>query len=279
MPTKKKKEQEVSKKALQKKKNQIIEDKTFGLKNKNKSKKVQGFIKGVERSVTNQSTRQQQQEQQRKLALKERKKAQKAEQEALFGEALLAVSKRTSTAQSAGKIAAKGRDQDATTSKSNTTSRAMKLMYQMDAREVADALREQDPHYIPTVEDEIEVARLQLKERLAKEGRTGTPVTEASFAEWKRRKQEQRQKAAAAVVASELKKKKGGKGLSVLTGRDLYAYKKELFRTEEDDEKEGSDENGGGGKMVAAQVSSDGDADLFLEEGNEDLDDLLDDDE
>ena len=35
-----------SKKNAIKKKEQVIEDRTFGLKNKNKSKKVQGFIKG-----------------------------------------------------------------------------------------------------------------------------------------------------------------------------------------------------------------------------------------
>ena len=42
---------EVSKKAEQKKQEKIIEDKTFGLKNKNKSKTVQKYIKGVEQIV------------------------------------------------------------------------------------------------------------------------------------------------------------------------------------------------------------------------------------
>lgn len=36
-----------SKKNVLKKKEQAIEDRTFGLKNKNKSKKVQGFIAGI----------------------------------------------------------------------------------------------------------------------------------------------------------------------------------------------------------------------------------------
>lgn len=42
-----------SKKAQQQKKEKLIEDATFGLKNKNKSKKVQQFITRVEKSVKN----------------------------------------------------------------------------------------------------------------------------------------------------------------------------------------------------------------------------------
>ena len=48
MPKKKGGGDNASKKALQKKKQSIIEDKTFGLKNKNKSKKVQAKIASVE---------------------------------------------------------------------------------------------------------------------------------------------------------------------------------------------------------------------------------------
>jgi glutamyl-tRNA reductase len=39
------------KKTIQKQQEKIIEDKTFGLKNKNKSKAVQSYIKGVETQV------------------------------------------------------------------------------------------------------------------------------------------------------------------------------------------------------------------------------------
>lgn len=42
-----------SKKNVLKKKEQVIEDRTFGLKNKNKSKKVQSFIQSVEKNVKN----------------------------------------------------------------------------------------------------------------------------------------------------------------------------------------------------------------------------------
>ncbi len=45
------KEQKPSKKAVKEKQKKAIEDNTFGLKNKNKSKKVQQFINRVEKSV------------------------------------------------------------------------------------------------------------------------------------------------------------------------------------------------------------------------------------
>lgn len=49
MPPKAK--QGASKKADDKKKTKIVEDKTFGLKNKNKSNKVQKYIQGVTKNV------------------------------------------------------------------------------------------------------------------------------------------------------------------------------------------------------------------------------------
>lgn len=45
--------QAMSKKNKEKKKNQAISDATFGLKNKNKSAKVQGFVKQVEVTMKN----------------------------------------------------------------------------------------------------------------------------------------------------------------------------------------------------------------------------------
>lgn len=44
---------DASKKTIQKQKQKVIEDKTFGLKNKNKSKKVQDHIKSIEKNVLN----------------------------------------------------------------------------------------------------------------------------------------------------------------------------------------------------------------------------------
>ena len=125
MAKKKAAAEQTSKKAQQKKKQQIVEDKTFGLKNKNKSKKVQQHIKSVERNVMNSGDTRQ-----RKLE-EQRKKAAKDEQDALFNEALMAVSKKTSTSQKDGKVEAKGRDGDEEGTNKKSTSRAMKMMYQM----------------------------------------------------------------------------------------------------------------------------------------------------
>lgn len=267
----KKKGDQESKKAVQKKKQAALEDKTFGLKNKNKSKKVQGYIKSVEKSVLNSGDpRQRKQEEERrkaKAAAKERKKAEKAEQDALFGEALLAVQKKNTTSKTAGKIEAKGRDGDEDGNAKKTTSRAMKLMYQMDAKEMNERLRE-DPNYVPTVEDEIEFQRSNLREEYAKAGKTGTPVNPETFAAWQEKKRQKRALEAKKMVEAEFKKKKGGKGLSVLSGKDLYDYKKELFEKDDDDDEEEQIE------QVAAAVKK---ADLFLEGDDDDLDDMLDD--
>jgi hypothetical protein len=81
-----------------------------------------------------------------------------------------------------------------------------------------------------TLEQVIELQRAKMRA----EGNAGTPVTEASLASWKARRAEKRQLAANAKVEAELKKKKGGKGLSVLSGKELYSYNATLFVDDED---------------------------------------------
>lgn len=136
---------DASKKTIQKQKQKVIEDKTFGLKNKNKSKKVQDHIKSIEKNVLNSGDpKMRRLEEQRKKAREEAKaraKALKEEQDALFGAALLAVQKKTTASQKDGKVEAKGRDHDAD-AKNKSTSRAMKMMFQMDAQEMEERLRE-----------------------------------------------------------------------------------------------------------------------------------------
>jgi hypothetical protein len=142
----KKKGAESSKKSEQKKKQKLIEDKTFGLKNKNKSKKVQQHVDSVTKAVLHSgiNTRQRVLEEQRKkhkVEAKERRKTEKNEQDALFGAALLAIGKSKSTNQKEGKTEAQGRDGNEEAAKKGT-SRAMKMMFQMDAQEMEDKLRE-----------------------------------------------------------------------------------------------------------------------------------------
>jgi hypothetical protein len=76
-----------------------------------------------------------------------------------------------------------------------------------------------------TIEDIIEEQRAKL----ASEGKVGTPVTAESFAKWRAAKLAKRQADAEAKVKIELTKKKGGKGLSVLSGKELFNFNAALF--------------------------------------------------
>lgn len=80
-----------------------------------------------------------------------------------------------------------------------------------------------------TLEQVIEIQRAKMRS----EGVAGTPVTEKTLSEWKARKAEKVRQAAVAKVAAEMKKKKGGKGLSVLSGKELFAYNAALFVDDE----------------------------------------------
>jgi hypothetical protein len=126
------------------------------------------------------------------------------------------------------------------------------------------------PNYVPTLEDEIESQR-QVKVAELKASGKGTPITPESFAVWQDKKRKRRQDEAKKIVEAELRKKKGGKGLGVLSGKDLYEYKKDLFKDhnefEEDPDMQVTDEKVG---EVAAKVESK----LFLAGDDEDLDDL-----
>merc|ERR1719464_62203 len=198
MPSKQRKkvQEHQSKKALQKKKEKMLEDKTFGLKNKNKSSKVQAYVKSTEKSIMNAGTDSRsraldEKKKQEKIARKTLKKAQEAEQAALFGEALMAVSKKGSRfTKNEGKVEAKGRDHDSDEKKGGT-SRAMKMMYQMDAKEMEDRLKE-DPNYVPTLEDKVEAQRQQKLNELKASGKKGTAVTEATFKAWQERKRKRK---------------------------------------------------------------------------------------
>jgi len=97
MPSGKKKADahKASKKNEQKKKKMQIDDRTFGLKNKNKSKKVQSYVQSISNSVNNTGDRKQRMEEEKrkreKIQQKERKKAVKDEQNALFNDGVLSV--------------------------------------------------------------------------------------------------------------------------------------------------------------------------------------------
>lgn len=274
-----KKKPDASKKNQAKKKEKMVEDKTFGLKNKKKSKVVQAQIKSVQNSIMNSGDpKQRKMEEDRrkaKASQKLRKKAAKEEQDALFGEALMAVAKKKSTNKKEGQVEAKGRDGGDEGPAKSGTSRAMKLMYQMDAQE-AEAKLKEDPNYVRTIEDEIETQRQAKVAELKKSGK-GTPVTEASFKIWQEKKRKRKTDAARKMVESEMKKKKGGKGLSVLSGRALYEYKQDLFKDDED--QDGIIDIHAVRPIVeeVEQVAEKVQSDLFLNGDDDDLDDIEDD--
>jgi len=76
-----------AKKTVEKKREKIVEDKTFGLKNKNKSKKVQQFISRVQATKPGGSAEQQQRREMEAKKAKEATKEAEKEMLALLGEA------------------------------------------------------------------------------------------------------------------------------------------------------------------------------------------------
>lgn len=158
------------------------------------------------------------------------------------------------------------------------------------------------PNYVPTLEDEIEMLRSKLVEDLKKEGKTGTPINPETFGIWQEKKRLKRASEMAKKVEAELRKKKGGKGLSVLSGRDLYQYKRELFTkiddedgkddvamtlpsrddraaNNDDDDYEKINVDDNNGNNMVNEIATKVQAELFLNEGDDDLDDILDDEE
>ena len=89
------------------------------------------------------------------------------------------------------------------------------------------------------------------------------------------------------TVEAEFRKKKGGKGLSVLSGRDLYEFKRDLFdKVDDDDQDNGVDytrepevtsEPGSASNGAVNDLAENVKTDLFLDGDDDDLDDIDDD--
>jgi hypothetical protein len=142
---------------------------------------------------------------------------------------------------------------------------------------------------VPTIEDEIEAERQRKVEELKGAGK-GTPVTAETFAEWQERKRKKRAAEIKKAVEAEFRKKKG-KGLSVLSGRDLYEFKRDVFKDMDDDAEDGASvddidvvsgaaaapASGTNGSLTDEGLAAKIQKDLFLDEGDVDLDDIMDD--
>lgn len=185
-----------SKKAAEKEKARIIEDKTFGLKNKNRSAKVQAYVQQVAKTVKqgNPNERKIQAENAAKRAEKEAKKAFEAEMAALFREV----------------------------PKEHNEEEDKNLGVNPD-------------EYLWTADDfdavEEDTTRLEEKledERAALKGRTDlTPVTEETFQAWKAKKRQE-------AIEKEKARVEKAKKTQSLRGKDLWEHDKNLFVDDEE---------------------------------------------
>lgn len=226
----------VSKKAQKKKLEKVIEDRTFGLKNKNKSKKVQDFITGVEKTVKHSNkglegvilsdwlffilttffSSQQEKAKEAKKATKIAQQLAEEELRTLFNEGLTGQfgkkkSKSSAEAKAIG-VAEPNKD-------------LVEFLDNLSSDSDSDEEIQESSQYVVTQDDPVETAIEVYKEKtlediieeqrakLLAEGKKGTPVTAESFAKWRAMKLERKQAEAEARVKAEQSKKKGGRGL------------------------------------------------------------------
>jgi hypothetical protein len=261
-------------KALQKEgKKGIVVDKTFGLKNKNKSKKVQNFCKQVNDTADRNKGVDAASKKKKKMS-KLAKLQQEMELKALFSEGLSITVKKKDLHKKKGAAGGGGGG-------------GAGDFYDENWAE-SELAKAQQGNTELTLEQRIEKKRQEFRDK----GIKGTPVTPETFKAWKERKAKRVMDAKMALAKAEALKKKGK---SVLTGRDLYLVQKDVFVDDADAEaayvreaiveEEGDgvyDENGALLAEVArveesraAPVSVDGvrvDAALYAD--GDDLDDL-----
>ena len=257
-------------KAMQKEgKKGIVVDKTFGLKNKNKSKKVQQFCKQVQETQNKNKGIDAESKKKKKMS-KLAKLQQEMELKALFSEGLSITVKKKDlhkkkTQQSGGGGGGAGDYYDENWAES----------------ELAKAQANNGTEL--TLEQRIEKKRQELRDK----GVKGTPVTPETFRVWKEEKAKRLLAEKMALQKAETLKKKGK---SVLTGRDLYLVQKDVFvddadaagdytrQVEKDEDADLYDENGAlieDAERPASAVAVDGiKVDAALYGDDDDLDDL-----
>lgn len=197
------------KKAAEKERAKVVEDKTFGLKNKNKSKKVQQFVQRVEKQATDQANTKRSAggggaaaESAGGKLTKKQMLAARMEELSLFAQPIVEKSKKVDEEAEARKRAAE------------------------------EAELERLRILALPVEDQIETERAKLK--------TKTPVTLEKFLAWregKRAERAARGKAAAAERLKGLSKSERSRG-GGLTGRELFTSHQELFEDDEEADQE-----------------------------------------
>jgi hypothetical protein len=249
-------------KAMQKEgKKGIVVDKTFGLKNKNKSKKVQQFCKQVQ-ETQNKNKGIDAESKKKKKMTKLAKLQQEMELKALFSEGLSITVKKKDlhkkkVQQGGGGGGGAGDYYDENWVPGRRPA-VLRCLHAIDATRVhltmkwvvsfsilrpfgpsrdtvhlhaIDSLRTQAEAELAkaqqgatelTLEQRIEKKRQELRDR----GVKGTPVTPETFKAWKEKKAKRLLAEKMALQKAETLKKKGK---SVLTGRDLYLVQKDVF--------------------------------------------------
>jgi hypothetical protein len=228
-----------SKKAVRAKKEQKIGDLTFGLKNKGKSAKVKLLIDRAEKCVkhsfgdTDVAAA--------KAAKKDAKLAKMLQEEELrilFNEGIAgqAGKKKSQNKLDAEKLGLLDQNKDVAHLLDGMSSDSdddddddYRRHDEETTRRGYDDQVNVEVFREKTIEDLIDDQRAKL----AAEGKVGTPVTADSFAKWTIMKIARRQAEAEARVKAEAAKKKGGKGLSILSGRELFNYNASLFIDDE----------------------------------------------
>lgn len=190
-----------NKKKAEEQKKKIVEDKTFGLKNKKKSKKVQQYVETVKKQAS--------------------QKVDGPKKRIAGGASSAASSARM--AQMAARLAELELMNQPVKEKSKKLTEEELERKRREEEEEAERIRIAN---LP-VEDQIEEERVKLKIR--------TPVTQELFLKWKEEKDKERAKILAAQNAAALKnlsksERVRGQGL---TGRELFQANVEIFVDDE----------------------------------------------
>lgn len=201
---KKKGQQQAVDAARSKAKDQYLADKTFGLKNKKKSKNVQAYIQQTTMAVKGKEMREKAKAAEAKKSKKAAKKAQEDQMKALFGTMTKTVRGKDGKKLTRNEIAAKKKEDEA-----------------------KEAERKKKAEYWEslTLEEKIEHKRAQLDPAKC------TPVTPETFKVWHDAKLAKK-KAAEDKRAEELKAAQKGRGKKSMkvSGRELFAINKSLFK-------------------------------------------------
>lgn len=254
----------VSKKAVKNHQEKVISDKTFGLKNKNRSAKVQAYCAQVASTVKSGNRQQQKTEAEREAArvAKEAKKEFEAAMQRMMGTA----DKKKSDSDS--------EDEEAEEEQEEEQNKNLGVKPE-DYLWTADDFDEVE-YDEGRLEEQLEMARESIKRRDDLH-----PVTEESFKAWREKKKAD----AAAKEQKRLEAAKAGKGK--MRGWDLWQAQKELFVDDADadeeytkefddaalfegDDDEEYDLDDGGAPAAAASAAASADGSKKDKKGDED---------